>query len=93
MTLSAVGPWQEPLADVVVRDHAVNDSALPQLEEMQMRYRVTCSVEAIYEKVSEEIQLKPLHKTTACGTVYCTTLTLYLQVISEERQPRSWVAM
>ena len=39
--LSAVGPWQEPMVDVVVRDHAVNDSALPQFETMQMRYRVT----------------------------------------------------
>ena len=60
LSLSAVGPWQEPLVDVVVRNHAVNDSALPQFEMMQMRYRVTHSVEAIYKKVSKGIQLKPL---------------------------------
>ena len=36
--MSAVGPWQEPMVDVVVRDHMVNDSALPQFETMQMRY-------------------------------------------------------
>ena len=32
-----MGPWQEPMVDVVVRNHAVNDSALPQFETMQMR--------------------------------------------------------
>ena len=36
MNLSAVGPWQESLVNVVVCDHAVNDSALPQFEMMQM---------------------------------------------------------
>ena len=30
-----MGPWQEPMADVVLRDHAVNDSAPPQIETMQ----------------------------------------------------------
>ena len=30
------------------RDHAMNDSALPQREMMQMRYRVTRCVEAIH---------------------------------------------
>ena len=69
-----MGPWQEPLVDIVVRDHAVNDSALPQLEAMQMRCRVTRSVEAIYEKVSKRIRLQLLYKPTACGTVCCTTL-------------------
>ena len=76
-----MGPWQEPLVDVVVRNHAVNDSALPQSETMQMRYRVTRSVEAIYSKVSKGIRLKPLYNSTARGTVCCTTSTLYLQVI------------
>ena len=50
-----MGLWQEPLVDVVVRNHAVNDSALPQFEMMQMRYCVTRSVEAIYIKVSNRI--------------------------------------
>ena len=75
-TLLAVGPWQEPSVDIVVRDHAVNDSALHQFEAMQMRYRVTRSVEAIYRKVSKGIRLKPLYKSTVCGTVCCTTSTL-----------------
>ena len=75
------------------RDHAVNDSALPQREMMQMRYRVTRCVEAIYGKVSKRIRLKSLYNSTACGTVCCTTLTRYVQVNTEERQPRSWVAM
>ena len=55
--------------------HAMNDSALHQFEGMQTRYRVTRSVEAIYEKVTQGIRLKPLYKTTACGTVLCTTST------------------
>ena len=105
--MSAVGPWHEPMVDVAVRDHAVNDSALPQLETMQMKYRVTRCVEAIYGEVSKRIRLKSLYNSTACGTVCCTTSTLYtacgtvccttstlyLQVIREGRQPRSWVAM
>ena len=45
--VSALGRWQEPMVDVVVRNRAVNDSALPQFETMQMRCRVTRSVEAI----------------------------------------------
>ena len=45
--LSAVGPWHKSMVDLVVRDHAVNDSALPQIETMQMRCRVTHTVEAI----------------------------------------------
>ena len=48
--LSAVGLWHKPMVDVAVRDHAVNDSALPQLETMQMKYHVTRCVEAIYRK-------------------------------------------
>ena len=83
-----MGSWQEPMVDVAVRDHAVNDSALPQSETMQMRYRVTRCVEAIYGEVSKRIRLKPLY-----NSVYCTTSTLYLQVIKEGRQPWSWVAM
>ena len=43
--MSAVVLWHEPMVDLVVRDHAVNDSALPQLETMQMKYRVTRCVE------------------------------------------------
>ena len=35
--VSVVGPWHKPMVDLVVRDHAVNDSALPQIETMQMR--------------------------------------------------------
>ena len=64
------------MIDVAMREHAVNDSALPQLETMQMKYRVTRCVEAIYGMVSKRIQLKPLYKSTACGTVCCTTSTL-----------------
>ena len=75
MHMSAVGPWHEPMIDVAVREHAVNDSALPQSETMQMKYRVTRYVEAIYETVSKRIRLKPLYKSTACGTVCCTTST------------------
>ena len=36
---------------------------------MQMLYRVTRCVEAIYGTVSKRIRLKPLYKSTACGTV------------------------
>ena len=57
------------------RDHAVNDSVLPQREMMQMRYRVTRCVEAIYGEVSKRIRLKSLYNSTACGTVCCTTST------------------
>ena len=32
--VQAVGAWHEPIIDVAVREHAVNDSALPQLETM-----------------------------------------------------------
>ena len=72
-----MGPWQqEPMVDVVVCDHAVIDSALPQIETMQMRCRVTRTVEAIYGRVSKRIRLKPLYKSTASGTVCCTTSTL-----------------
>ena len=74
--MSAVGPWQEPMVDVVVRDHVVNDSALPQFETMQMRYRITRCIEAIYRTISKRIRLKPLHKSTASGTVCCTTSAL-----------------
>ena len=73
--LSAVGPWHEPMIDVAVREHVVNDSALPQLETMQMKYRVTRCVEVIYETVSKRIRLKPLYKSTVCGTICCTTST------------------
>ena len=70
-----MGPWHEPMIDVAVREHAVNDSALPQSETMQMTYRVTRCIEAIYGTVSKRIRLKPLYKSTACGTVCCTTST------------------
>ena len=71
-----MGPWHEPMIEVAVREHVVNDSALPQLETMQMKYRVTRCVEVIYGTVSKRIRLKPLYKSTAPGTVSCTTLTL-----------------
>ena len=61
--MSAVGPWQEPMVDVVVRDHEVNDSALPQFETMQMRCRATRSVEAIYRKYPK-----------GYGSSHCTSL-------------------
>ena len=70
-----MGQWQEPMVDVVVRNHTVNDSVLLQFETMQMRYRVTRCVEAIYCRVSKGIRLKSLYNSTACGTVCCTTLT------------------
>ena len=38
----------EPVIDVAMREHAVNDSALPQLKTMQMTYHVTRCIEAIY---------------------------------------------
>ena len=41
--MSAVGPWHEPMFDVAVRKHAVNNSALPQLETMQMKYALCWS--------------------------------------------------
>ena len=63
------------MIEVAVRKHVVNDSALPQLETMQMKYRVMHCVEAIYGMVSKGIRLKPLYKSTACGTVCCTTST------------------
>ena len=56
------GFWS-PLVDIVVRVHAVNDSALPQFEMTQMRYRVTRSVKAIYGRVSKEY-----------GSSHCTIL-------------------
>ena len=64
------------MIDVAVREHTVNDFALPQLEMMQMKYRVTRCVEAIYGMVFKRIRLKPLYESTACGTVCCTTSTL-----------------
>ena len=63
--MSAVGPWQEPLVDIVVRDHVVTDSAVPQFETMQMRCCVMRSVEAIYR---ENIQ-REMAQTTV--QVYC----------------------
>ena len=63
------------MVDLIVRNYAVNDSALPQIETMQMRYCATCCVEAIYRRVFKRIRLKPLYKSTACGTVSCTTST------------------
>ena len=84
-----MGLWQEPLVDVIVRNHAVNDSALPQFEMMQMRYRVTRCVEAIYRKVSRGIWLKPLYKSTACGTVCCTTSTLVSSSYQKEVNHRA----
>ena len=88
-----MGPWQEPMVDVVVHDHAVNDSALPQPETMQMTYCVTRCIEAIYGTVSKRIRLKPLYKSTACGTVMCTTSTLVSSSYQKGSQPRSWVAV
>ena len=61
-----MGPWHEPMIEVAVREHVMNDSALPQLETMQMKYHVTRCVEAIYGTVSKRIRLKPLYKSTAC---------------------------
>ena len=58
-----------------MRRHTVNESASPQVEMLQMKYRATCSVEAIYEKVFKMIRLQPLYKSTVCGTVLCTTST------------------
>ena len=81
------------MVDVAMREHAVNDSALPQFETMQMKHRVTRCVEAIYKKVSKGIGLMPLYKSTACGTVCCTMLTLVFSSYQKGSQPRSWVAM
>ena len=80
---------KEPMIDVAVREHAVNDSALPQSETMQMTYRVTRCIEAIYGTVSKRIRLKPLYKSTAFGTVMCTTSTLASSSYQEGSQPRS----
>ena len=54
---------------------AMNESALPEVEMLQMTYHVTGSVEAIYRKVSKWIRLQPLYKSIACGTVCCTMST------------------
>ena len=40
---------KEPMVDVAMREHAVNDSAMPQSETMQMTYRVMRCIEAIYK--------------------------------------------
>ena len=61
----------------------MNESALPQPEILQMKYRVMRSVEVIYLGVFKRICLQPLYKSTACGTVLCTTLTEYIQCIKE----------
>ena len=70
-----MGSSQELLVGMAVRKHAMNDSASPQVEAVQMRYHVMRSVEAIYEKVSKRIQIQPQYKSTAYGTVCCTMLT------------------
>ena len=77
------------MVDVAMREHAVNDSAMPQSETMQMTYHVTRCIEAIYGTISKRIRLKPLHKSTAPGTVRCTTSTLVSSSYQEGNQPRS----
>ena len=77
------------MVDVAMRKHAVNDSALPQSETMQMTYRVTRCIEAIYGIVFKRIRLKPLYKSTVYGTVRCTTSTLVSSSYQEGSQPRS----
>ena len=77
------------MVDVAMREHAVNDSAMPQSETMQMTYYVTRCIEAIYGTISKRIRLKPLYKSTAPGTVRCTTSTLVSSSYQEGNQPRS----
>ena len=42
------------MVDVAMREHAVNDSATPQSETMQMTYHVTRCIEAIYGTISKK---------------------------------------
>ena len=77
------------MVDVAMRKHAVNDSAMPQSETMQMTYHVTRCIEAIYGTISKRIRLKPLYKSTASGTVRCTTSTLVSSSYQQGNQPRS----
>ena len=58
-----MGPWQEPMVDVVVRDHTVNDSALPQFETIQMRYCIRAVLKQSIEKYSK-----------GYGSSHCTSL-------------------
>ena len=70
-----MGPWHEPMIEVAVREHVVNDSALPQLETMQMRYRTTRCVE-------ESMEWYPKRY----GSSHCTSLLpVVLYVV--QRQP------
>ena len=69
-----MGPWQEDSVAYVVRKYAMNESASPLPEILQMKYRVKHSVEVvIYLGVFKRICLQLLYKSTACGTVLCTT--------------------
>ena len=84
LTVSAVGPWQEDLVAYVVHQYVVNESAFSLPEILQMKYRITRSIEVIYLGVSKRIRLQPLYKSTVCGTVlYTPASTKYLQCIKE----------
>ena len=59
------GPWQEHLVANALRQYGLNESASPRVEMLQMKYRVTRSVEVIYQEVSKRIRLQPLYRSTA----------------------------
>ena len=69
-----MGQWQEDLVTCAVRQYVLNESASPQSETLQMKYRVTRSVEVIYLEASKRIRLQPLYK----STVHISTIQLSL---------------